>query len=121
MWQIAACGFLFYAVLFLFCVELFEIIFGRCYYLIKEAAKLAVEEFQDDTGIVGSDDTNYGKVNDATWGKMAEVLYVPSSGNPTLFRMNGRTAITAKYSGGVYNFYYHNTDGTEGSKFASVY
>ena len=60
-------------------------------------------------------------MNDATWGKMAEVLYVPSSGNPTLFRMNGRTAITAKYSGGVYNFYYHNTDGTEGSKFASVY
>lgn len=89
--------------------------------LFGSNTKLAVEEFQDDTGIVDSDDTNYGKVNDATWGKMAEVLYVPSSGNPTLFRMNGRTAITAKYSGGVYNFYYHNTDGTEGSKFASVY
>lgn len=89
--------------------------------LFGSNTKLAVEEFQDDTGIVDSDDTNYGKVNDTTWGKMAEVLYVPSSGNPTLFRMNGRTAITAKYSGGVYNFYYHNTDGTEGSKFASVY
>lgn len=83
--------------------------------------KLAVQEFQDGETSIASGNDEYGKVKSTTWGKMAEVMTANDNSTPVKFYMNTRNAITAKYSGGVYNFYYHNTYGTEGSKFASVY
>lgn len=69
-----------------------------------------------------------GSVGPATWGKMAEIMYtaINYQGN-TDFRIlfegsNAvRTPITAKYNGGAYDFYYHDTLGSEDGKFASVY
>lgn len=62
-----------------------------------------------------------GSVGPATWGKMAEVMGTQTSGSTTYFWMGTREAISAVYSGGVYNFYYYDTDGNRGSVFASVY
>ena len=76
----------------------------------------AVKEFQNQENL-----TVDGRVGPATWGKMAELMYAQTSGSITYFWMSGRNAITAEYAGGVYNFYYHNTAGSRGSVFASVY
>lgn len=82
---------------------------------------LAVQDFQDNETSIDSENDNYGKVNDVTWGKMAEVMSKTTTGATTLFKMNARKAITAVLSSNVYYFYYHNTAGTKDSTFASVY
>lgn len=74
-----------------------------------------------------------GSVGPATWGKMATIMktYVSTAGETVFsieFTYNGnktgvyRDAITAKYYGGAYDFYYHQeNDNSLGDKFASVY
>lgn len=72
-----------------------------------------------------------GSVGPATWGRMAELTTTAINvDGDTDFRLTFkdgekagsiRTVITAVYNGGAYDFYYRNTLGGYGSKFASVY
>ena len=90
--------------------------FGGVDGLFGSHTEEAVKHFQSDKGL----DVD-SSVGPATWGKMAEVMGTQTSGSVTYFWMGGRNAITAEYSGGVYNFSYHNTAGIKDSVFASVY
>lgn len=86
-----------------------------------DSTKTAVQLFQDNETSISSSNSDYGKVKSATWGAMADYMTADEDVRPVKFYMNDRNAITAKYYGGAYDFYYHTTAGSEGGKFASVY